>query len=104
MAEEIVAERAQARWDALLQGDVATVYGFTSPAYRSGISQNRFRARFGGAVRWTKAEVHEVTCEEDRCRVVVLVSYRAARERMENTRPIEETWIHSEGEWWLHMK
>lgn len=103
-AEEVVSERAQARWDALIAGDYETAYGYSSPAYRSATSLQRFSAGARGSIRRTDAEVESVTCEEDRCKVVVMVSYIAVvRQPVSNTRALEETWILSDGDWWIHL-
>lgn len=101
--EEIVQERAQARWDALLAGDIEQAYTFTSPAYRSSTTLNRFQARLGSSIRRTKADVSKVECEPDRCDVVVMVTYVVPQLNTENTRPLNETWILSDDDWWIHM-
>lgn len=104
--EEIVKERAEARWAALVGGNADEAYAFASPAFRNTTSIERHRGRFAGAVRWSGAEVESVNCEEDRCAVVVNVTYKArgARFNYENTRPMEEVWIHSDGQWWIHLQ
>jgi hypothetical protein len=102
--EEIVHERAQQRWDALLSGDIERAYGFITPAYRATRSLELYRARFGGAIQWNDATVQSVECEPERCKVVVNLSYRLIRQRMENTRPMDEAWIFSEGNWWIQLR
>jgi hypothetical protein len=101
--EEIVKERAQARWNALLSGDLEQAYAFTSPAYRSSTTLNRFQARLGSSIRRTEAVVSEVECEPDRCDVVVMVTYVVPQLNTENTRPLNETWILSDDDWWIHL-
>lgn len=101
--EVAVEHRAQARWDALIAGDVEKAYGYTSPAYRSTRDLNQFRARFGTAVRHTGAEVSRVECDEERCSVMVMVTYEVPQLGTGNTRALRETWIHSAGEWWIHL-
>lgn len=102
-SEEIVQERAQARWNALIEGDLEQAYAFTSPAYRSSTTLNRFQARLGSSIRRTEAVVSEVECEPDRCDVVVMVTYTAPQLNTENTRPLSETWVRSDDEWWIHL-
>ena len=101
--EEVVEERAQARWDALLAGDVEQAYGYASPAYRSAKDLPRFQARFGSAIRRTAAEVTIVECNAERCSVTVMVTYEVPQLRTGNTRALRETWILSDGEWWIHI-
>jgi hypothetical protein len=54
--EEIVHERAQQRWDALLAGDIERAYGFITPAYRATSSLELYRARFGSAIQWNECD------------------------------------------------
>lgn len=102
---EQVRERAQARWEALLAGDIEKAYGFTAPSFRSAVSVQAYRARFGAGVRWTDSQVHEIRCDdgEQRCDVTMMVDYRVPRLGVGNQRAIEETWLLIDGEWWLHQ-
>lgn len=103
--EEVVRERAQARWNALLAGKFEDAYQFLSPASRNVVSLQRFRASIGGADTWKGAEVHKVTCSQaDRCTVSIKVSYSAIlRGRSLGTidTSVEETWLLDAGQWWL---
>ncbi|MDX1626139.1 MAG: hypothetical protein R3323_06465 [Wenzhouxiangellaceae bacterium] len=105
-AAEIVTERAQQRWDALVEGDWQAAYAFYAPGYRQTTSAEDFgqdmRTR---SVRWTGAEVESAECEETRCEVRTLVTYEvpsapAQMSGMGNTRPVDETWIRVDGRWW----
>lgn len=104
--EEIVKRRAQARWGALLAGDLDGAYGYASPAYRQMATAKQFKARFGAAVRWVDAVVDRVSCEEmEACEAVVMLTYRPVDPPgMETTRPLRETWILVNGEWWIHLR
>lgn len=99
--EATVVERAQSRWDALLAGEFEDAYAYASPAYRSATPFTRYRARLGGAVQWTQARVTDADCGDGRCTVSVDLSYRIPREGIEHTRPIRETWLKSEDNWWI---
>ena len=105
-AEQIVEERAQARWDHLAAGQFGDAWEYLTPAFRQSTSRDDYvfdmRQR---RVRWTGAEVMGVDCEVDRCEVAVLVSYRpvgGARQfrQMELNRDRSETWIRVGGQWW----
>lgn len=100
MAETVVKERAQERWVLLLNGDLEGAYAFTTPSYRAATPYKQYRGTFGGAIRWKKATIEAVTCEETRCTVGVDVAYTHPRLRMESTRRVEERWLLREGEWW----
>lgn len=104
-AEEVVRERAQARWNALVAGKFEDAYGYLSPASRSVVSLQRFKASIGGAATWKGAEVHSVTCNQpERCTVSIKVRYqpalRAASLGTIET-SVEETWLLDAGQWWL---
>jgi len=104
--EEVVAQRSQARWDALVASDFETSYTYQSPPYRQetseiehivGLSRRR--------IVWISADVSEVECDEARCEVTVSVGYRAdgapgQMSGMENTRPVREIWVRLDGQWW----
>lgn len=103
---EIVGERAQARWDALLAQDFETAWGFESPGFRQtvGVPEYRFDKRQGG-IKWLTAKVQDIECEVDRCNVAVLIVYELARggamlRGTRGQRSVMETWIRSDGGWW----
>lgn len=103
-ADEQVRERALARWEALLAGDIEKAYDFTAPSFRSAVSMQAYRARFGASVRWTDSRIRDISCDgEQRCKVTMMVDYRVPRLGIGNQRAIEETWLLIDGEWWLHQ-
>jgi hypothetical protein len=79
--EEKIENRAQARWDALLAGDIETAYGYLSPGYRSSVSLIDYgvdlRVR---RVHWTSATYKEHSCENKICDVKFIVGYRIVGE------------------------
>jgi hypothetical protein len=105
--EDVIKERAQARWDALLDGDFATAYSYFSPGYRSTITVVDFeigvRMR---KVRYRTAEYLGHSCENDVCTVQIKVGYQVARpvpglDNWESESMLSEQWINSDGEWWF---
>jgi hypothetical protein len=105
--EDVIKERAQARWDALLDGDFATAYSYFSPGYRSTITVVDFeigvRMR---KVRYRTAEYLGHSCENDVCTVQIKVGYLVARpvpglDNWESESMLSEQWINSDGEWWF---
>ena len=104
-AEQIVAERAQARWDALLAGDFETAYSFATPSYRGVVDAIRFQQGLGGHASWLGAKVREVTCREDVCEAMVRLKYRSPLPpRMEFETDDIERWLSEDGEWWIFLK
>jgi hypothetical protein len=103
--ELIVAERIQARWDALLAKRFADAYVFATPAFRGFISAERYAGRFRGPVQWVAVEVTEVVCKEpDNCKAKVNLTYRLTAPRALGpfTTSIDETWLKEDGQWWYY--
>lgn len=105
-AEEIVAERAQARWDALIAQDPETAYQYRTPGYREKTKKIDHAIQYSRRrITWTSAEVREVECDGRRCKLEVLIGYRAdgapgVLSGMEGRRPVEEIWLQIDDEWW----
>jgi hypothetical protein len=105
--DKLIAQRAQARWDALLARDYETAYSYLSPGYRSTTSVTDFeisvRAR---RVQYISAEYRSHGCEEAVCTVQMMVGYRVVRPvvglpEWKSTSLVEERWINSDGGWWF---
>jgi hypothetical protein len=108
--DERVVERAQARWDAIIAGDVETAYEFFSPGYRSTHSLIDFavgeRVR---RVKRTSAEYLEHQCEETRCLVTFKLGFIVHKPvpgmiDYSSSSKVEDTWIKTNGEWWYLPK
>jgi hypothetical protein len=101
--EKAVAERAQARWDALIESNWAVAYGYMTPAYRAVVPLKRFGSQFSGPARWEEAKVTGAKCEDKRCVVSVAVGLRllipAHADRVTTTH-IDEVWLLEEGQWY----
>lgn len=106
--EDIVRERAQARWNALLKRDFERAYGYISPGGRAVVPLATYRGRIGTAVAWKSAEVSSVTCETlEKCTVQVKVTYLPAMRRAAIgtiERYLDETWVVDAGQWWFVYK
>ena len=107
---DAVVERAQARWDALIAGDLETAYTYYSPGYRSGVSLIDFGVEMRmRKVRWTSATYKRHDCESDRCEVYFDVGFRVPRPVpgltvYDGRDEVEDTWIRSDGQWWYLPK
>lgn len=107
-AEDRVAERAVARWEALIAGDWQGAYAMLTPGYRAATPFERWRGQFGGAAAWKSVSVQGIICaEQDVCRATLLLDYevsipRPGIQKWPGRRPVEETWLLLDGEWWFH--
>lgn len=105
-AEETVAERAQARWNALVTGDFEAAYDFHTPGYRQETTRTEHVVGLSRRkITWIAAKVSSVECEQARCSVETQVTYRAdgapgVLSGIENTRPVREIWVRIDGQWW----
>lgn len=104
--DEVIPERAQARWDALLAGDFGTAYGYLSPGVRSTMSATDFEIAFRlRRIQYLSAEYREHSCGDDVCTVKMIIGYRVVQPlagvpEWESESAVEERWILSGGEWW----
>jgi hypothetical protein len=99
--EEVVKQRSEQRWAAMVAGDLTKAYSYMSPASRESISPELFR----NSIRvgfWKAAQVDNVACEADACEVTVQVTYVFRGSTVRS--PLRETWVRSEGNWWHVFK
>jgi hypothetical protein len=101
-AEDTVKERAQARWDALVKGDVKAAYTFLSPGSRAVLTPeayaNSIRVGF-----WKSAVVNKVACgTQQACEAHVTIEYEFQAQRIKT--PLRETWIREGTDWWYLLK
>ena len=101
-AEELVAQRAQERLDALMVGNFEKAWEYTTPAFRQSSNISRYASRYVGVSNWTNAAVDKVACEEEKCNVTISVTYQMVRPNIENTRPLNEVWITAGGDWYIY--
>ena len=102
-----VEERATARWEILLKGDLGGAYEYLSPGFRSSVSSLQYqRSILLKRVRWTSAKVKSSECEETTCSVSILLGFKVAGalpgvKSFDGTQDIAETWILTDGMWYL---
>ena len=102
--EEIVGERVQARLDALLAWDFETAIQYNSPGYRETYGVAELKSAYYGARNWHTAEFYRADCEGPRCEVTVIVDYEIKRPPVRNKKPIVETWVQIDDEWFISLK
>ncbi|MFD2378067.1 hypothetical protein ACFSTJ_12145 [Ottowia pentelensis] len=101
--EQIVQQRAQQRWDALVAGDFAKAWTYSTPSFRQRVKQNDYRDQFGRAGQWTAAKVESVTCKAERCTAQVSLTARLLFPGFKNqltTGEVPEIWVRDDGQWW----
>lgn len=103
---DVLKKRAEARWAALIKGDVDQVYMFTTPEYRSVVSAQQHRGKYGRVVDWRMAHVKKVSYDDPTvATVTVELTYRVALpgsggEVVETQSLLSEKWIYKDREWW----
>jgi len=103
---EVIGTRAQARWDALLAGDLAKAYTYLSPAYRSSVGPLQYQRQvLLQKVRWTGAQYIDSECLESTCKVRIsldfaLIGALPGVRRYDGHQEIEENWVKADGQWW----
>ena len=93
-----VASLATDRWDALIRGDLSKAYEYLSPGTRTGMSLSSYITMLRPG-KWRKATVDSVSCEQDRCNVVMEVQYDY-REVKSIPALVHEVWLREDGKWW----
>lgn len=105
--DEVVRQRAQARWDALIAGEWDKAYSYMTPSYRAVVDRKRYPSQFGGGVGWLAAEVVKVNCDEQRCTVRMKLTYQPVQRGRPGSAAstgFDETWILEEGQWWMFQR
>jgi hypothetical protein len=96
--EEVVKDRAQARWNALVQGDVKAAYEYFSPGSRATMSLTDFASGIKLGF-WKVVTVDKVECgSPDRCEVSTTIEYEFRGSRVKT--PTRETWVRDGADWW----
>jgi len=96
--QKVVAQRAQARWDVLIKGDVTSAYQFLSSGSKASTSFELYKDKVKPGM-WRGAKVDKVDCEAEVCKVKMLITYDAQRMKGIET-PVDETWIIESGSAW----
>ena len=104
--EQVVAQRAEARWNDLVKGDFEKAWDYTQPGFRALVKRERYFRRFGGGAQWTGAQVHKVTCEAERCTVRVRISAKVMAPPFKGQEVVsimDEVWVREDGQWWYYQ-
>ena len=93
--QKLVAERAQARWELLIKGDVEGAYQYLSVGSKAGTPLVLYKAKIKPGL-WRQAKVDKIDCEAEVCKVLMLITYDYKRMKGLET-PFPETWIIENG-------
>ncbi len=96
-------DRAEARWAALLKGDVDKAYQFLSPTARETMSVVAYRGKVNPKA-WRGATVDSVVCEKETCDAKITIKIEAPNNLQVAVPGVAETWILDQSEWWLIFK
>ena len=100
--EEVVKERAQQRWDAMVKSDFKAAYQFLSPGSRALTSAEAYASGLKTGF-WKTAAVDRVICQKaDVCDAVMAIEYDFRGSRIKT--PLKETWIKEGSSWWFVPK
>jgi hypothetical protein len=96
---EAVTKRVNARWDALIKGDLEAAYALLSPASRETLTFDQFKQRTRKDA-FREAKIDSVDCSADSCTVKLWITYDHRLMKGVQT-PLVETWVFDKGEPWL---
>jgi hypothetical protein len=101
----VVKERAQARWEALIKGDLDTAYTFLSPASKAATSVQSYKGQIKPGL-WREVKVVGVDCEAELCVAKLLLNYDVPRGPKSPKAvsgietPLSERWVIENGSAW----
>ncbi len=105
--EAQVRKLAQARWNAMVAGDLKKAYSLTPPSYRAVTDYKHYLAQFSGSVTWTGAQVLSVTCKPTYCLAKMRVEAKVFSAH--GYTPLAPTyfddrWVPEDGKWWHYER
>ena len=102
---DAVAARAKARWERLIDRDIAGAYEYMSPASRATMPFDLYKAKHKVGM-YRSVKVDDVNCEADTCTVKLSLTYdykgaKGVKQPLTITTPLTEQWIISQGQAWF---
>ena len=101
-----VAPEAIAIGDVFIKGGFPAAWAYTQPAYRAIVKQADYAKTFGAGGQWRGVQVHQVSCEAERCTVRIRLTTRVTLppfRGQELTGALDETWVREDGNWWYYQ-
>lgn len=100
--EKAVAARAEARWQALIKGDLDGAYQYLSPGSKATISLAAYKATHNTSI-YRAAKVDKVACEGAACKVTLTVRYDYQRFKGVETL-LTEQWVIEGRQAWILVR
>ncbi|NOQ14326.1 MAG: hypothetical protein GQ583_07615 [Methyloprofundus sp.] len=104
--EEVVGQRVNERWAALIEGRLETAYSYETPEYRELYSFADYRKTIKGVGSWKKMEVEHIDCAEKKCIANIVIHVRINIGMgfgvVESNARAKENWMHhsTSGQWY----
>jgi hypothetical protein len=101
-----VKERSQARWQALIKGDLDAAYAYLSPASKAVTPIEVYRRQVRPGL-WREVKIDSVECESELCSVKLQLTYDIPRGPMSPKSvkgletPVTERWVIENGSAWF---
>jgi hypothetical protein len=96
--QALVAERINARWQALIKGDLDTAYTYMSAASQEAMPLKVYKSKHKPGM-WRSVRIESLQCEAEICKAKMILTYD--HERMKGIQtPFEESWIIEKGTAW----
>ena len=95
---ELVTKRVNARWDAMIRGDLDAVYALLSPASKATTTLEHFK-RVTRKQGFREAKIEQVDCDVESCKVMLRVTYDHPLMKGIQA-PMVETWVFDKGDAW----
>jgi hypothetical protein len=96
--QKVVAQRAEARWQSLIKGDLDAAYAYLSEGSKATTPLDVYKAKIRPGM-WRQAKVEKVECEAEVCKVEMQITFDHKLMKGIQT-PLNESWIIEKGSAW----
>jgi hypothetical protein len=96
--QKVVAQRAEARWQSLITGDLDAAYAYMSEGSKATTPLAVYKAKMRPGL-WRQAKVEKVECEAEVCKVEMQITFDHKLMKGIQT-PLNESWIIEKGSAW----
>jgi predicted small secreted protein len=96
--QALVTERINARWNALIKGDLDQAYTFMSAGSQEAMPLKLYKEKIKPGM-WRAVKVDSMNCDAEICQVKMTLTYDHKMMKGVQT-PFEETWILEKGNAW----
>ena len=95
----VVTERINARWDALIKGDLDGAYTYLSPASKAAYPLEVYKGKVHPGM-WRSVRIDSLDCEGEICSAKMTLTYDHPNMKGVQT-PFSEQWIIEKGNAWF---